>query len=204
MVEPPKRGPQVRAERFSFLKELTSEEMTNYSPSQIATILEQRENVGVNNMPFLSPALLQSANFLSKVHKAIIKDRVKIDNQRMLSKKWRPSAKSLFDTTRAWVPLEANECRKSLTDFLPSRIISNSRRGRWLRLLTPVPLLRLLASHQRRCTDSICSRAQGLSLLPPKLYRSKLSQPQRCCQRGYPPVCGRWLRFLLDESSASH
>ncbi|KAK1769055.1 hypothetical protein QBC33DRAFT_339582 [Phialemonium atrogriseum] len=39
------RGPDARSDKFSFLKEITSEEMQSYTPDQIATILGQRENV---------------------------------------------------------------------------------------------------------------------------------------------------------------
>lgn len=41
------RGPDARSDKFSFLKEITSEEMQSYTPDQIATILGQRENVRV-------------------------------------------------------------------------------------------------------------------------------------------------------------
>lgn len=42
-----KRGPDARSDKFSFLKEITDEQMQTYTPSQILTILAQRENVRV-------------------------------------------------------------------------------------------------------------------------------------------------------------
>lgn len=45
-VKPAHRGPEERSDKYSFLrKELTPETMKDYSPDQIATILEQREHV---------------------------------------------------------------------------------------------------------------------------------------------------------------
>lgn len=45
-VKPAHRGPEERSDKYSFLrKELTAETMKNYSPDQIATILQQREHV---------------------------------------------------------------------------------------------------------------------------------------------------------------
>lgn len=45
-VKPAYRGPEERSDKYSFLnKELTAEGMKNYSPHQIATILQQREYV---------------------------------------------------------------------------------------------------------------------------------------------------------------
>ncbi|KAK3334034.1 hypothetical protein B0T19DRAFT_145170 [Cercophora scortea] len=38
-------GPDVRAEKFSFLKEITPAQLSSYTPHQLATILEQREKV---------------------------------------------------------------------------------------------------------------------------------------------------------------
>ncbi|ORY68418.1 uncharacterized protein BCR38DRAFT_471985 [Pseudomassariella vexata] len=42
---PPPRGPEERSNRLSFFKEITADEMKSYTPDQIATILEQRENL---------------------------------------------------------------------------------------------------------------------------------------------------------------
>ncbi|KAL7626779.1 hypothetical protein AAE478_003553 [Parahypoxylon ruwenzoriense] len=39
------RSPESRSDKFSFLRELTSEQMATYTPSQISVILGQRENV---------------------------------------------------------------------------------------------------------------------------------------------------------------
>ena len=44
-VKPPKRGSELRSKNFSAIKEMTPEQMASYTPSQLATILEQRENV---------------------------------------------------------------------------------------------------------------------------------------------------------------
>lgn len=41
------RSPAAREDKFSFLKEITPEQMASYSPEQIATILRQRENVSI-------------------------------------------------------------------------------------------------------------------------------------------------------------
>ncbi|KAJ4394954.1 hypothetical protein N0V85_006741 [Neurospora sp. IMI 360204] len=40
-----KHGPEARHEDYSFLREITPEQMVSYTPSQIQTILSQRENV---------------------------------------------------------------------------------------------------------------------------------------------------------------
>ncbi|KAK3692025.1 hypothetical protein B0T22DRAFT_446202 [Podospora appendiculata] len=40
-----KYGPDARAEKFSFLKEITPAQLSSYTPHQLATILEQREKV---------------------------------------------------------------------------------------------------------------------------------------------------------------
>lgn len=40
-----KRGPQVRTEKLSFLKELTKEELATYTPEQLVIISQQRDNV---------------------------------------------------------------------------------------------------------------------------------------------------------------
>ncbi|KAI1865792.1 hypothetical protein JX265_008115 [Neoarthrinium moseri] len=47
-VKPAPRGPAVRSSPFSFLKEINAEEMQSYTPDQIATILEQRDNASCN------------------------------------------------------------------------------------------------------------------------------------------------------------
>ncbi|KAI1757747.1 hypothetical protein F4782DRAFT_140786 [Xylaria castorea] len=44
-VKPGRRGPERRANKLSFLEEITAEQMCTYSPVQIATILQQRENL---------------------------------------------------------------------------------------------------------------------------------------------------------------
>lgn len=44
-VSPGSRGPERRANRFSFFEEITAEQMSSYSPAQIATILKQKETV---------------------------------------------------------------------------------------------------------------------------------------------------------------
>lgn len=40
-----KCGPDARREKYSFLKEITQEQMYTYTPGQIATILAQRDKV---------------------------------------------------------------------------------------------------------------------------------------------------------------
>ncbi|KAI0867015.1 hypothetical protein F4860DRAFT_15454 [Xylaria cubensis] len=44
-VKPGRRGPERRANKLSFFEEITAEQMYTYSPAQIATVLEQRENL---------------------------------------------------------------------------------------------------------------------------------------------------------------
>ncbi|KAI0127848.1 hypothetical protein BJ170DRAFT_723141 [Xylariales sp. AK1849] len=44
-MKPRPRGPEMRSSRLSFFKEITADEMKSYSPDQIATILEQRNNL---------------------------------------------------------------------------------------------------------------------------------------------------------------
>lgn len=44
-IKPGPRSPERRADKLNFFREITDEQMKTYSPSQIATILEQRENV---------------------------------------------------------------------------------------------------------------------------------------------------------------
>ncbi|KAK9770305.1 hypothetical protein SCAR479_13046 [Seiridium cardinale] len=44
-VKPGPRSPEMRSNRYSFLKEIDAVAMSSYSPDQIATILEQRENL---------------------------------------------------------------------------------------------------------------------------------------------------------------
>jgi len=40
-----KRGPQARTDKLSFLKELTKEELATYTPEQLVTISQQRDDV---------------------------------------------------------------------------------------------------------------------------------------------------------------
>ncbi|KAI1742502.1 hypothetical protein F4680DRAFT_446066 [Xylaria scruposa] len=44
-VKPGRRSPERRANKFSFFEEITAEQMYTYSPAQIATVLQQRENL---------------------------------------------------------------------------------------------------------------------------------------------------------------
>ncbi|KAJ8123348.1 hypothetical protein O1611_g9613 [Lasiodiplodia mahajangana] len=44
-INPGPRSPERRADKLNFLKEITAEQMKTYSPTQIATILEQREDL---------------------------------------------------------------------------------------------------------------------------------------------------------------
>lgn len=61
-IKPGPRGPQMRSNRLSFFKEITSDEMRSYAPDQIATILEQRDNVSEpRGMPSLFTLLMNVA-----------------------------------------------------------------------------------------------------------------------------------------------
>ncbi|KAI1132959.1 hypothetical protein F5Y10DRAFT_291038 [Nemania abortiva] len=44
-INPGPRSSERRADKFNFLKEITAEQMKTYSPTQVATILEQREDL---------------------------------------------------------------------------------------------------------------------------------------------------------------
>ncbi|KAI0550282.1 hypothetical protein F4679DRAFT_594938 [Xylaria curta] len=44
-VKPGRRSPERRANKLSFFEEITAEQMHTYSPAQIATVLQQRENL---------------------------------------------------------------------------------------------------------------------------------------------------------------
>lgn len=44
-VGPGSRGPERRANRFSFFEEITTEQMSSYSPAQVAIILKQKETL---------------------------------------------------------------------------------------------------------------------------------------------------------------
>jgi len=46
-----KHGPDARRKQYSFLNEITPEQMASYTPDQLADILEQRENVSNNPTP---------------------------------------------------------------------------------------------------------------------------------------------------------
>ncbi|TRX90336.1 hypothetical protein FHL15_008701 [Xylaria flabelliformis] len=43
-VKPGRRSPERRANKLSFFEEITAQQMYTYSPAQIATVLQQREN----------------------------------------------------------------------------------------------------------------------------------------------------------------
>ena len=58
-VKPARRGPEERADKYSFLKkELTAEDMKHYSPEQIAVILQQREHVFSHSLLHVAHELL--------------------------------------------------------------------------------------------------------------------------------------------------
>ncbi|KAI0416193.1 hypothetical protein F5X98DRAFT_187647 [Xylaria grammica] len=44
-ISPGPRSPERRADKLSFFEEITAEQMRTYSPTQLATILEQRDNL---------------------------------------------------------------------------------------------------------------------------------------------------------------
>ncbi|KAI1384865.1 uncharacterized protein F4822DRAFT_433404 [Hypoxylon trugodes] len=44
-LTPPPRGPESRSDKYSFFKEISQEQLSSYTPSQVCTILAQREEV---------------------------------------------------------------------------------------------------------------------------------------------------------------
>ncbi|KAI1282530.1 hypothetical protein F5Y07DRAFT_411017 [Xylaria sp. FL0933] len=101
VVSPGARSPERRANKLSFFEEVTDTQMRTYSPSQVATILQQRENL---------------LGVLSKQHQSSSKER----------HLYCPSGSSRGDSlqsalglgspassnTKPWVPQKDEECQQ--------------------------------------------------------------------------------------------
>ena len=98
-------GPAARWEKYSFLKEITQEQMCTYTPEQIATILSQRDDVrscdpppGVSKRPF--------ADRETKVTHAIDRERRFSGN-----KVYNYTRHKFPDDSKPWMPEPALECQ---------------------------------------------------------------------------------------------
>ncbi|KAI8951970.1 hypothetical protein F4801DRAFT_247342 [Xylaria longipes] len=112
-VKPGQRSPQRRANKLSFFEEITAEQMYTYSPAQIATILQQRENL---------------LNVLSQQHMAsgahnLYHPSGSYDGHQSNS----PPASGHPADTKPWVPREecqATYCHRCRPSFAPRSFLS--------------------------------------------------------------------------------
>ncbi|KAI1824838.1 hypothetical protein F4861DRAFT_530736 [Xylaria intraflava] len=98
-ISPGARSPEKRSHQLSFFEEITSEQLKTYSPTQIATILKQRENL---------------LDVLSQQHRASgkVQQPSYIPSGSYRGRLLRPPPGFGYSvTTRPWVPHKNEECQ---------------------------------------------------------------------------------------------
>lgn len=92
------RSPAARADRLSFLDEITPEQYLTYQPHQVQKVLRQREGVHF--------AIAQDT-----LHEALDSSPPK------QSVNGRASAAPSTDSSKSWLPLKEHECRYQVCPF---------------------------------------------------------------------------------------
>ncbi|KAI0486931.1 hypothetical protein F4859DRAFT_510713 [Xylaria cf. heliscus] len=101
LVKPGRRSPEKRADRLSFLEEITAEQMYTYSPAQIATILRQRWNLW--GVLWQYHKARQAARLAQNVHHP--------SGSHDGSQSTPPSGTSSPADTKPWIPRGNEGCR---------------------------------------------------------------------------------------------